>query len=390
MISIDFESTGLDLHHAAQPFLLTTCDEDGNQRFWEWDVHHLTREPDIPDGDVEEIIQFLTDQDGYVFHNAKFDLTALAKICPDLVRNWPWDRTADTLIAAHLLASNRPKDLTSLAVMWLGLDIQPYEDRLEEAVKECRRIVKSKAFTAEHGEWLIAKEGLRGNPSIKGSSGRDEEKPWKNDAWLPRAYAKFTNEWPGVTQVISGGQNGVDQAALRAAASLGERTGGTCPKGWRTLDGPAPWLADYGLVESGFADYPSRTYENVGNSDATLQVCEDPFSAGEICTKNATAKLNKRRLEVPPNRDPAFVAEWVKVNQIRVLNVAGNSERTCLGIGKRAEAFLVKVFDLLKPHPWWTVCQSYANADSATTMALWKVFRDEIRRRGLRGSTPVA
>ena len=47
--------------------------------------------------------------------------------------------------------------------------------------------------------------------------------------------------------VISGGQTGVDQAALRAARSCGIPTGGWAPRGWLTEDGPAPWLADYGL-----------------------------------------------------------------------------------------------------------------------------------------------
>ena len=42
--------------------------------------------------------------------------------------------------------------------------------------------------------------------------------------------------------VISGGQTGVDQAALRAARTAGIPTGGFAPLGWSTEDGPAPWL----------------------------------------------------------------------------------------------------------------------------------------------------
>lgn len=48
-------------------------------------------------------------------------------------------------------------------------------------------------------------------------------------------------------RVISGGQCGVDVAALRAAKRAGLQTGGTMPRGWRTLDGPRPeYAAEYG------------------------------------------------------------------------------------------------------------------------------------------------
>jgi hypothetical protein len=50
-------------------------------------------------------------------------------------------------------------------------------------------------------------------------------------------------------RVLSGGQSGVDQAALRAARACGLDTGGWAPAGWMTEVGPASWLADYGLVE---------------------------------------------------------------------------------------------------------------------------------------------
>jgi hypothetical protein len=48
-------------------------------------------------------------------------------------------------------------------------------------------------------------------------------------------------------RVISGGQTGVDQAALRVAKAIGLATGGWAPLGWETEDGPASWLAGYGL-----------------------------------------------------------------------------------------------------------------------------------------------
>ena len=44
---------------------------------------------------------------------------------------------------------------------------------------------------------------------------------------------------------------------------------------------------------------------------------------------------------------PADVAEWITVNTIRVLNVAGNAERTSPGIEDWVAEFLAEVFALL-------------------------------------------
>ena len=52
------------------------------------------------------------------------------------------------------------------------------------------------------------------------------------------------------TQIISGGQTGADQGALRAALDLGISTGGVAPKGYKTETGPhqvLPYV--YGLPE---------------------------------------------------------------------------------------------------------------------------------------------
>lgn len=189
MISIDTETTGIDLHHGARPFLVTTCRPGEEPVYWEWPVDPLTREVQVPEGDLAELSALLVNEPELVLHNAKFDVHALAAVNPWCKRYWPWGSTDDTLVAAHVLASNRPKDLTSLATVWLGVDIQPLEDELEGAVKACRRLVKSKQFVADHGQWRVAAAGAEGMPSLKSSSQRDEEKPWKNDCWLPRAVA---------------------------------------------------------------------------------------------------------------------------------------------------------------------------------------------------------
>jgi hypothetical protein len=71
-------------------------------------------------------------------------------------------------------------------------------------------------------------------------------------------------------KIVSGGQTGADQAALRAASAARIETGGWAPKGWTTEKGAAPWLADYGLAEHPSPDYPPRTEANARDSDGTL------------------------------------------------------------------------------------------------------------------------
>jgi DNA polymerase I-like protein with 3'-5' exonuclease and polymerase domains len=190
MLSLDTETTGLDFHFGTRPFFVTTASlgADGRpvNRYWEWDVDPLTREPIIPELDLQEIGNLVWglvgDGDGegrLVLQNGKFDITAMSTVLSSF--EWPWDRTDDTLLAAHLLASNRPKDLTSLALQYLGIDIQPYEDAVEDATQKARRLCRRKAFREEYGVWAIAEEGRPDMPSASGG-----KKLWKADTWLPR------------------------------------------------------------------------------------------------------------------------------------------------------------------------------------------------------------
>lgn len=174
MIAIDTETTGLDLNHSCRPFLVTTCDENGEQLFWEWDVNPLDRSVNVPEEDVIAIQTLLRESEGVVGHNQKFDAKALESI--GIV--WDWSKAEDTILMAHLLGSNRPKNLTDLAIYWLQHDISPYEDRLHVACVEARKIARR-----EFKDWRIAKAGMPDLPSAK-------EETWKYDTWLPRVVAE--------------------------------------------------------------------------------------------------------------------------------------------------------------------------------------------------------
>lgn len=156
-----------------------------------------------------------------------------------------------------------------------------------------------------------------------------------------------------LTLVISGGQSGVDQAALRAARSLGIATGGWSAKGWlvETPGGrgeeAAPWLADYGLCECEVPGYPARRRRNVRQSDATLLLgrADSHGSKGAI---SDCAKAGKPLFHVKPGvTRPSEAARWLRENGVKVLNCAGNRESSDPGIGARAERFLVATFRLV-------------------------------------------
>lgn len=203
MISLDTETQGLDLYHSARPYLVTSCNEAGEVSFWEWYVNPMTREVEVVDLDLLAISDLIEQADELILQNPKFDVTALTALDPGgtlgFGLNWPWHKTYDTLLAGHLLASNHPHNLTDMALHYLGVDIQPYEDLLEEAVKKARQECRLKTFKQDNGEWITAKEGLPGMPSIKSSSNKKDDKLWKNDTWLPRAFCRafnFTSDHP--------------------------------------------------------------------------------------------------------------------------------------------------------------------------------------------------
>lgn len=190
MISFDTETTGLDLRHGARPFLVTYCDESGEPpTFYEWDINPLTREPIIPPEDLVAIREVIEAEDALVLQNPKFDATAMESIGGG---NWPWAKTYDTLLAGHLLESNQPHDLTTMVLVYLGKNIEPYEKAVRDACIEARRIAKSK-----FPEWRTAKKGLEDLPSARDAT-------WKYDMWLPRQLARELDypedhEWYRVT-----------------------------------------------------------------------------------------------------------------------------------------------------------------------------------------------
>jgi hypothetical protein len=148
-----------------------------------------------------------------------------------------------------------------------------------------------------------------------------------------------------ITLVLSGGQTGVDQGALRAAKACGVPTGGWVPADWATEDGPAPWLAEYGLKATPYAGYVMRTRANVADCHGLLWV-GDPGTPGGKLTLRYAGECGKPILQVRPgDEDPvAAAAAWAAGSVDGPVLCAGNRERNHPGIGAWAEWFFTTLF----------------------------------------------
>ncbi|MEM7559341.1 MAG: putative molybdenum carrier protein [Planctomycetota bacterium] len=127
----------------------------------------------------------------------------------------------------------------------------------------------------------------------------------------------------GIERIVSGGQTGVDRAALDTAILLGIPHGGWCPKGRLAEDGPIP--DRYLLTEMESADYAKRTRQNVIDSDGTLLLYRERLQSGTLLTHRIAKELGRPifRIRLDRSWDPAKAVDWIQENQIQVLNVAG-------------------------------------------------------------------
>lgn len=141
-------------------------------------------------------------------------------------------------------------------------------------------------------------------------------------------------------RIVSGGQTGVDRAALDVAIALGIDHGGWCPRGRLAEDGQIP--ARYQLRETDSSDYAVRTEQNVIDSDGTLVLYLGQMSGGTELTRRVARKHRRPVLEIDLANQPnaGDVHRWLDTNNIQVLNVAGPRESSSPGVTTLAENFL--------------------------------------------------
>ena len=152
-----------------------------------------------------------------------------------------------------------------------------------------------------------------------------------------------------VLKIISGGQTGVDRAALDVALEFGIPCGGACPKGRRAEDGCIP--AHYPLDELASPRYEDRTRENVHRGDATLVLTWGAPSGGTAATIRVALDAGRPFLvcDLSARGGVEGALKWVREGGYGVLNVAGPRASRHAEVTPSAAAFiraLVEQLDL--------------------------------------------
>jgi len=144
-------------------------------------------------------------------------------------------------------------------------------------------------------------------------------------------------------RLVSGGQTGVDRAALDWAINHRIEHGGWCPRGRRAEDGPIAMR--YQLVETDSSGYAERTKRNVRESDATLILNMGALEGGTLLTRRVAAAAGKPCLVAnldAPDRAAELrrILEWLGSDAFLTLNVAGPRELSRPGVYTMAYTLL--------------------------------------------------
>lgn len=158
-----------------------------------------------------------------------------------------------------------------------------------------------------------------------------------------KQQSKVSQRMHGVGRIVSGGQTGVDQAALDVAIELKIPHGGWCPLGRVCEVGHIP--AKYKLKESPSPDYATRTQQNVIDSDGTLILYQGKMQGGTALTARYARQFNKplARVRLDAVWDFAGIVHWLSENNISVLNIAGPRASSNPNIYQLAKDFLIKL-----------------------------------------------
>ncbi|HJZ42807.1 MAG TPA: putative molybdenum carrier protein [Hyphomicrobiaceae bacterium] len=163
---------------------------------------------------------------------------------------------------------------------------------------------------------------------------------------------------PGVMKIVSGGQTGVDRAALDVAIERGMEWGGWCPSGGWAEDFPDPpgVLAHYPhLKETPLSNPVQRTEWNVRDSDASLIITDSTGEGVSIGTRRAHESAyhyGKPVLVVDATdpQAPARATAWLGAQRKRfgasmTLSIGGPRESEAPGIYARAKPLIAAILD---------------------------------------------
>ena len=127
-------------------------------------------------------------------------------------------------------------------------------------------------------------------------------------------------------KIISGGQTGVDRAALDVALEHGINAGGWCPAG--RLDEFARIPDRYPVEELEDGGFIERTLQNIKDSDGTVIIYPGKLSGGteqtlHFCVEQRRPHELIDASNVSTEKAAQLIADFVRENKIDLLNVAG-------------------------------------------------------------------
>jgi hypothetical protein len=141
-----------------------------------------------------------------------------------------------------------------------------------------------------------------------------------------------------IRKIISGGQSGVDRAALDFAIEVGISYGGYVPLGGRAEDFQVPpGLLEFypELREHESRDWAPRTRLNIQKTDATLVVVDlyRPMGPGTKLTINLAKRLSKPHIVMGLKDDEKDIQEFLsQFDEPIALNIAGSRESLVPGV----------------------------------------------------------
>ena len=128
-----------------------------------------------------------------------------------------------------------------------------------------------------------------------------------------------------IHKIISGGQTGVDRAALDFAIANGVGHGGYCPRGRRAEDGIIP--ERYKLQTTKSEQYIKRTHKNIDESDGTLILYKGKIIGGTLATMAYSKRTNTPLFEINlldyARMTRESFTDWIIDNKIASINIAG-------------------------------------------------------------------
>jgi hypothetical protein len=127
-------------------------------------------------------------------------------------------------------------------------------------------------------------------------------------------------------KIISGGQTGVDRAALDVALRRQIDCGGWCPAGRLDEFGRIP--DQYPLHELGHGGFTERTLQNVKDSDGTIIIYPRKLSGGtEQTVRFCVEQQRPHRLidasQISADEAGRLIADFFNNHKIQILNMAG-------------------------------------------------------------------